>query len=104
MEVSPRFRRVFVSVTVSLSYNRVCCSPFILSTDSTYRLTSLPSQTQTFDNLLELSKELPAEMVRRSKDGAPALEEQPGGGHIVVTAQQSRYALDAVDAPTSKEV
>jgi hypothetical protein len=43
-------------------------------------------------------------MVRRGKDGAPALEEHPGGGHIIVTAQQSRYALDAVDAPTSKEV
>lgn len=31
-------------------------------------------------------------------------EEHPGGGHIAVTAQQSRYALDAVDAPASKEV
>lgn len=41
-------------------------------------------------------------MVRKSKD-AP-VEEHPGGGHITVTAQQSRYALDAVDAPASKEV
>lgn len=32
------------------------------------------------------------------------MEEHPGGGHIIVTAQQSRYALDAVDAPASKEV
>jgi ATP-binding cassette subfamily F protein 3 len=46
-------------------------------------------------------------MVRKSRDAkhaAPALEEHPGGGHITVTAQQSRYALDAVDAPASKEV
>jgi hypothetical protein len=43
-------------------------------------------------------------MVRKAKDTPPAVEEHPGGGHIVVTAQQSRYALDAVDAPASKEV
>jgi ATP-binding cassette subfamily F protein 3 len=43
-------------------------------------------------------------MVRKSSAAAPAVEEHPGGGHIVVTAQQSRYALDAVDAPASKEV
>jgi hypothetical protein len=46
----------------------------------------------------------PLAMVRKSKEAAPAVEEHPGGGHIVVTAQQSRYALDAVDAPASKEV
>ena len=43
-------------------------------------------------------------MVRKGKDTSPMVEEHPGGGHIVVTAQQSRYALDAVDAPASKEV
>ncbi|EAT79458.2 hypothetical protein SNOG_13131 [Parastagonospora nodorum SN15] len=43
-------------------------------------------------------------MVRKIKDAAAAVEEHPGGGHITVTAQQSRYALDAVDAPASKEV
>ncbi|KAJ4403173.1 hypothetical protein N0V91_006749 [Didymella pomorum] len=43
-------------------------------------------------------------MVRKGKDTPPAVEEHPGGGHIVVTAQQSRYALDAVDAPASKEI
>jgi hypothetical protein len=43
-------------------------------------------------------------MVRKGKDVPPVAEEHPGGGHIVVTAQQSRYALDAVDAPASKEV
>ena len=43
-------------------------------------------------------------MVRKAKETAPAVEEHPGGGHIIVTAQQSRYALDAVDAPASKEV
>jgi ATP-binding cassette subfamily F protein 3 len=43
-------------------------------------------------------------MVRKAKEPAPAVEEHPGGGHIIVTAQQSRYALDAVDAPASKEV
>lgn len=43
-------------------------------------------------------------MVRKAKDTAPAVEQHPGGGHIIVTAQQSRYALDAVDAPASKEV
>jgi hypothetical protein len=43
-------------------------------------------------------------MVRKTKDAAAAVEEHPGGGHITVTAQQSRYALDAVDAPASKEV
>ncbi|ORY17528.1 ABC transporter ATP-binding protein uup-1 [Clohesyomyces aquaticus] len=47
-------------------------------------------------------------MVRRgkeaAKDSGAGIEEHPGGGHIVVTAQQSRYALDAVDAPASKEI
>jgi ATP-binding cassette subfamily F protein 3 len=43
-------------------------------------------------------------MVRKGKDAAPAVEEHPGGGHITVTVQQSRYALDALDAPASKEV
>ncbi|KAF3037058.1 hypothetical protein E8E12_001508 [Didymella heteroderae] len=43
-------------------------------------------------------------MVRKGKDTPPVVEEHPGGGHIVVTAQQSRYALDAVDAPASKEI
>ncbi|KAH7397244.1 P-loop containing nucleoside triphosphate hydrolase protein [Pyrenochaeta sp. MPI-SDFR-AT-0127] len=43
-------------------------------------------------------------MVRKAKDAAPVVEEHPGGGHITVTAQQSRYALDAVDAPASKEI
>jgi ATP-binding cassette subfamily F protein 3 len=43
-------------------------------------------------------------MVRKGKDVGSPVEEHPGGGHIVVTAQQSRYALDAVDAPASKEV
>lgn len=44
-------------------------------------------------------------MVRKGKETpGGAVEEHPGGGHIVVTAQQSRYALDAVDAPASKEV
>jgi hypothetical protein len=46
----------------------------------------------------------PLAMVRKSSAATPAVEEHPGGGHIVVTAQQSRYALDAVDAPASKEV
>lgn len=44
-------------------------------------------------------------MVRKGKEVAPAaVEEHPGGGHISVSVQQSRYALDAVDAPASKEV
>ncbi|CAO2658364.1 Nn.00g060870.m01.CDS01 [Neocucurbitaria sp. VM-36] len=45
-------------------------------------------------------------MVRKGKDVGSAVEEhmQPGGGHITVTAQQSRYALDAIDAPASKEI
>jgi ATP-binding cassette subfamily F protein 3 len=43
-------------------------------------------------------------MVRKGKDTRLVAEEHPGGGHIVVTAQQSRYALDAVDAPASKEI
>jgi ATP-binding cassette subfamily F protein 3 len=43
-------------------------------------------------------------MVRKAKPTTELPEEHPGGGHIVVTAQQSRYALDAVDAPASKEV
>ncbi|KAF2263115.1 ABC transporter ATP-binding protein uup-1 [Lojkania enalia] len=42
-------------------------------------------------------------MVRRGKDTVP-VEEHPGGRHITVTAQQSRYALDALDAPASKEI
>ncbi|KAJ4349668.1 uncharacterized protein N0V89_008285 [Didymosphaeria variabile] len=32
------------------------------------------------------------------------MEEHLGGGHISVTAQQSRYALDAIDTPVSKEI
>ncbi|KAF2744744.1 P-loop containing nucleoside triphosphate hydrolase protein [Sporormia fimetaria CBS 119925] len=48
-------------------------------------------------------------MVRKAKDSASgtagaAVEQHPGGGHITVTAQQSRYALDAIDAPASKEI
>ncbi|KAF2732561.1 ABC transporter ATP-binding protein uup-1 [Polyplosphaeria fusca] len=43
-------------------------------------------------------------MVRKGKEATTPLEEHPGGGHITVTAQQSRYALDAVDAPASKEI
>jgi ATP-binding cassette subfamily F protein 3 len=43
-------------------------------------------------------------MVRKAKDASLGVEEHPGGGHIIVTAQQSRYALDAIDAPASKEV
>lgn len=43
--------------------------------------------------------------MRKAKGAAPAaMEEHPGGGHISVSVQQSRYALDAVDAPASKEV
>ncbi|KAF2995407.1 hypothetical protein E8E13_004944 [Curvularia kusanoi] len=43
-------------------------------------------------------------MVRKIKSAVDQPEEHAGGGHIVVTAQQSRYALDAVDAPASKEI
>lgn len=43
-------------------------------------------------------------MVRKAKGTDMPVEEHPGGGHIAVTAQQSRYALDAVDTPASKEV
>ncbi|KAF2194061.1 ABC transporter ATP-binding protein uup-1 [Zopfia rhizophila CBS 207.26] len=43
-------------------------------------------------------------MVRKGKEAAAPVEDHPGGGHITVTAQQSRYALDAVDAPASKEI
>jgi ATP-binding cassette subfamily F protein 3 len=43
-------------------------------------------------------------MVKKGKEAGALVEEHPGGGHITVTAQQSRYALDAVDAPASKEV
>ncbi|KAJ4299210.1 hypothetical protein N0V90_004454 [Kalmusia sp. IMI 367209] len=43
-------------------------------------------------------------MVRRAKEAGALVEEHPGGGHISVTAQQSRYALDAVDTPASKEI
>ncbi|KAI5379689.1 hypothetical protein J4E82_001729 [Alternaria postmessia] len=42
-------------------------------------------------------------MVRKTKESVPVAEHH-GGGHITVTAQQSRYALDAVDAPASKEI
>lgn len=45
----------------------------------------------------------PRAMVRKTKESVPVAEHH-GGGHITVTAQQSRYALDAVDAPASKEV
>jgi ATP-binding cassette, subfamily F, member 3 len=44
-------------------------------------------------------------MVRKGKEAAAAAA---GTGseeaHITVTAQQSRYAVDAVDAPATKEV
>lgn len=44
-------------------------------------------------------------MVRKGKEATTApIEEHPGGGYISVTAQQSRYALDAVDTPASKEI
>ncbi|KAF2117436.1 ABC transporter ATP-binding protein uup-1 [Lophiotrema nucula] len=43
-------------------------------------------------------------MVRKGKETKMGDEEHYGGGHITVTAQQSRYALDAVDAPASKEI
>ncbi|RAQ99509.1 P-loop containing nucleoside triphosphate hydrolase protein [Stemphylium lycopersici] len=43
-------------------------------------------------------------MVRKVKDDVKGMEEHMGGGQIIVTAQQSRYALDAVDAPASKEI
>jgi hypothetical protein len=36
-------------------------------------------------------------------DGSPGISSS-GSEYITVTAQQSRYALDAVDAPNSKEV
>ncbi|KAF2713971.1 P-loop containing nucleoside triphosphate hydrolase protein [Pleomassaria siparia CBS 279.74] len=42
-------------------------------------------------------------MVKKNSGAALKVEEHPGGGYIVVTAQQSRYALDAIDAPASKE-
>ncbi|KAF1925147.1 ABC transporter ATP-binding protein uup-1 [Didymella exigua CBS 183.55] len=42
-------------------------------------------------------------MVRKSKDTA-SVEGHPGSRHIAVSAQQSRYALDAVDAPASNEI
>jgi hypothetical protein len=35
---------------------------------------------------------------------AEPINKHTGGEPITVTAQQSRYALDAVDAPASKEV
>jgi hypothetical protein len=53
--------------------------------------------TDSFDTLL-------LAMIRKGKEAAAPVEQHPGGGHITVTAQQSRYALDAVDAPASKEV
>jgi hypothetical protein len=45
----------------------------------------------------------PRAMVRKTNESVPVVEHH-GGGHITVTTQQSRYALDAVDAPASKEV
>lgn len=43
-------------------------------------------------------------MVRRGKEAAAPTEKRPGDSYISVTAQQSRYALDAVDAPATKEI
>ncbi|EMD88680.1 hypothetical protein COCC4DRAFT_50322 [Bipolaris maydis ATCC 48331] len=45
-------------------------------------------------------------MVRKAKEvvAAAGAEGHPCGSHITVTAQQSRYALDALDAPASKEI
>jgi ATP-binding cassette subfamily F protein 3 len=43
-------------------------------------------------------------MVRKAKDAAADVQVDTNESHITVTAQQSRYALDAVDAPASKEV
>jgi ATP-binding cassette subfamily F protein 3 len=43
-------------------------------------------------------------MVRRGKEAIAPTEKLSDGSHISVTAQQSRYALDAVDAPASKEI
>lgn len=42
-------------------------------------------------------------MVRKGKEAAAPSEKRPGD-YITVTAQQSRYALDAVDAPASNEI
>lgn len=44
-------------------------------------------------------------MVRKGKEKAAAKQGGAlGEGQLYVTEQQSRYALDAVDAPNSKEV
>jgi len=45
-------------------------------------------------------------MVRKGKEASQSGGSlaHPGEGHITVTAQQSRYAQDAIDAPASKEV
>ncbi|KAF2438077.1 ABC transporter ATP-binding protein uup-1 [Karstenula rhodostoma CBS 690.94] len=43
-------------------------------------------------------------MVRKRKEASALAEQRPGDNYITVTAQQSRYALDAVDAPASKEI
>ncbi|KAL5382937.1 hypothetical protein DPSP01_006207 [Paraphaeosphaeria sporulosa] len=43
-------------------------------------------------------------MARRGKEAAAPSGKRPGDNYITVTAQQSRYALDAVDAPASKEI
>lgn len=45
-------------------------------------------------------------MVRKGKEKSAGNQSTPavGEGQLYVTAQQSRYALDAVDAPNSKEV
>ncbi|KAL1801160.1 hypothetical protein ACET3X_001502 [Alternaria dauci] len=45
----------------------------------------------------------PRTMLHKTKGSVPVAEHH-GGAHIAVTAQQSRYALDAVDAPASKEI
>ncbi|KAF1953721.1 ABC transporter ATP-binding protein uup-1 [Byssothecium circinans] len=52
----------------------------------------------------QLKLDLNIRMVRKAKATAAPAEEHPGGGHITVTAQQSRYAIDAIDAPASKEI
>jgi ATP-binding cassette subfamily F protein 3 len=43
-------------------------------------------------------------MVRKGKEATTVVQEHLAENHITVTAQQSRYALDAVDAPASKEL
>lgn len=42
-------------------------------------------------------------MPRKTKEVVPK-SSLDGGSLLTVTAQQSRYALDAVDAPTTREV